>query len=154
MSNSLKLYVTYQQVSLFDPMLPQPFNSWEDKHVAQGFSWRNGSVAFGTLNPDGEIVIEIAASREIRLSNAVKRAIIVPFEVPENGTLELATITESHQLAPPRNTKGILFEAGVDGRDDMYKITFLVDETPLPRILVADAELSPPTEYLMETVPG
>lgn len=154
MSFSIRLYVTYQQISLFDPTLPQPFNSWEDKHVAQGFSWRNGSVAFGTLNPDGEIMVEIATSSEIRLSDTVIRAIVVPFEIPESGTLELATITESHQLAVPQNTKGILFEAGVDGKDDMYKITFLVDETPLPRILVADAELSPPTEYLMETVPG
>jgi len=102
MTTSPKLYVTYQQVSLFDPTLPQPFNSWEDKHVAQGFSWRNGSVSFGTLNPDGEIVIEIATSNEPKLSNGVIRAIVIPFEIPESGILELATITESCQLAPPR----------------------------------------------------
>lgn len=151
---TVKLYVTYQQVLLFDPALQNPFNSWTDEHVNQGFSWRNGSVAFGTLEPDGNIEIEIESRINPSPSSDVIRAIIVPFNLPDGGKVELATITESQLLDIPQDVKGLLFEAGVGGQRNKYKITFIKGESPASQILVADAELVPPNEYLMEAEPG
>lgn len=154
MSTTVKLYVTYQQVSVFDPALPNPFNSWNDIHVAQGFSWRKGSVAFGTLEPDGHIEIEIYSHINPLPSSDVIRAIVVPFSTPDGGKVEIATITESQLLAIPQDVKGLLFEAGLGGQRNKYKITFITGESPAPEILIGDDELTLPDEYLMEAEPG
>ena len=154
MSTNIQLYVTYQQVSVFDGTLSNPFNAWSDLHVAQGFSWRKGRVAFGTLEPDGHIEIEIRSDEKPAPSRNVVRAIVVPFEAPPDGKIEIATITESQVLSISNDVKGILFEAGIEGCRDRYRITFIKGATPTPKILIVDAELSPPSEYRMETEPG
>jgi hypothetical protein len=156
MSTLFQLYVTYQQVSVFDPNLAEPFNFWKDEHVAQGFSWRKQSVGFGTLDPDGTISIDVRSDTKPTLDEGVIRAIVVPFERPETGNVEIATITESHVLGVPAETTGILYQAGIAGDRSGYGITFLKGPTPPPQILVADSELSPPEEgrFLMDTVAG
>lgn len=151
---TIKLYVTYQQVSVFDSALPNPFNSWNDSHVAQGFSWRKGSVAFGTLEPDGWIEVEITSDGNPVPSQGVIRAILVPFSPPADSKVEIATITESQVLAISKDVKGILFEAGIDKDRAKCRITFIKGGLHVPKILVADTELSPPDEYLMEAEPG
>lgn len=154
MPTIIQLYVTYQQISVFDPNLPEPFNFWSDKHVAQGFSWRRGSVAFGTLDPDGTISVEVRFDTNPMLDEGVIRAILVPFERPETGNIEVATITDSHMLNIPTESKGILYQAGIYGDRSRYGITFVDGLEPSPRILVADSDLSPPSEdiFIMETV--
>ena len=156
MSTIIQLYVTYQQVSVFDPSLAEPFNSWKDEHVAQGFSWRRESVGFGTLDPDGRIDIEIRSATEALIDEGVIRAIVVPFERPESGNVEIATITESRVLAVPPETTGLLYQAGIAGDRSRYSMTFLKGAKPSPHILVSDSELSPPADgrFLMETVAG
>lgn len=145
------MYVSYQQVSIFDPALVNPFNNWLEEHVTQGFSWRPSSVAFGTLDPDGEIDLEINSDTKVKPCKEIIRAIAVPFTPPLNLLLELATITERHRLQAPDNTTGILFEAGLDGARNRYRITFLRGDAPEPAILVADQDLTVPKEFLMET---
>ncbi|MGH8223511.1 MAG: competence protein ComJ [Woeseiaceae bacterium] len=155
MYGPLKLYVTYQQVSLFDSSLERPFNSWEDKHVNQGFSWRSSSVSFATLEPDGTIEIEVTANEAAVPTAGVIRAIVVPFRPPETEPLELATITESHRLRAPAGTVGVFFEAGIGGDRSRYRVTFLTGSDALePQILVADDALAPPTAFLMDAQAG
>jgi hypothetical protein len=156
MPTSIQLYVTYQQVSVFDPSLTEPFNSWKDKHVTQGFTWRKGSVGFGTLDPDGRIEIDLRIAGEPLLDEGVVRAIMVPFERPKNGKVEIGTITESHSLAAPEGMTGLLFQAGIAGDRSRYSITLLKGPTPAPQILVADSEISQPADghFLMETTAG
>ena len=156
MSTTIELYVTYQQVSVFDPSLAEPFNFWKDEHVAQGFSWRKESVGFGTLDPDGKIEIDVRSDTKPVLDEGVMRAIVVPFERPESGNVEIATITESQTLAVPVGTTGILYQAGISGDRSRHSITFLKGAAPSPKILVADPEISPPTDgcFLMDTVAG
>lgn len=156
MSTTFQLYVTYQQVSVFDPSLAEPFNFWKDEHVAQGFSWRKESVGFGTLDPDGKIEIHVRSDTKPLLDEGVIRAIVVPFERPESGNVEIATITESRTLAVPAETTGLVYQAGMAGDRSQYSITFLKGTTPSPQILVADPEISPPTDgrFLMDTIAG
>lgn len=156
MSTTIQLYVTYQQVSVFDPSLAEPFNFWKDEHVAQGFSWRKESVGFGTLDPDGRIDIEVRSDTKPVLDEGVVRAIVVPFERPESGNVEVATITESRVLGVPPETTGLLYQAGIAGDRSRYSITFLKGPKPSPQILASDSEISPPAEgdFLMETVAG
>lgn len=156
MSTTIQLYVTYQQVSVFDPSLAEPFNYWKDEHVAQGFSWRKESVGFGTLDPDGMIYIDVRSDTKPVLDEGVMRAIVVPFERPESGNVEIATIAESRVMAVPAEATGLLYQAGVAGDRSRYSITFLKGPTPAPQILVADSEILQPTDgrFLMETVAG
>lgn len=156
MSTIIQLYVTYQQVSVFDPALAEPFNFWKDEHVAQGFSWRKESVGFGTLDPDGKIEIAVRSDTKPVLDEGVIRAIVVPFECPGSGNVEIATITESRVLSVPAEVTGLLYQAGIAGDRSRYSITFLKGVTPSPQILIADPEISPPTDgrFLMETVAG
>jgi hypothetical protein len=156
MPTTIQLYVTYQQVSVFDPSLAEPFNYWKDEHVAQGFSWRKESVGFGTLDPDGEIEMDVRSDTKPVLDEGVIRAIVVPFECPESGNVEIATITESQTLAVPAETTGLLYQAGIAGDRSRYSITFLKGATPSPQILVADPEVSLPPDgrFLMDTVAG
>lgn len=155
MSGPFSMYVSYQQLCVFEPSLAEPFNAWKDEHVAQGFSWRPGSVCFGTLDPDGQVEIAFGSSSGVPApAPATVRAIVVPIAVPDDGRLEIATITESKIVQAPPHTNGLLFEAGLGGRRDQYRITFLKGPSPQPEIVVADAELTPPAMYLMEAEPG
>ena len=155
MPTTFELYVTYQQVTIFDPAMAEPFNFWDDKHVAQGFSWRPQSAAFGTLDPDGKIEAEVCSDNKPVVCDGVVRAIVLPFERPKGGKVEVASISESRILEIPDGVSGILFEAGIGGDRSRYKITFLKGAPPLPQILVADAELDPPKDgFLMHTEPG
>lgn len=156
MSTTIQLYVTYQQVSVLDPSLTVPFNFWKDEHVEQGFSWRKESVGFGTLDPDGRIDIEVRSDTKPVLDQGVIRAILVPFERPESGNVEIATITESRALPVPAETTGLLYRAGIAGNRSRYSITFLKGRTQSPQVLVADPEISPPADgsFLMDTVAG
>lgn len=96
MPATIQLYVTYQQVSVFDPNLSNPFNFWKDEHVAQGFSWRKGSVGFGTLDPEGAILIDLRSETRPVPDEGAIRAIVVPYERPKLGNVEIATIHLSH----------------------------------------------------------
>ena len=58
MSMSFPLYASYAQVAIFLSSLEQPFNNWTDRHVAQGFAWREGSVSFAVTD-GGDCFVEI-----------------------------------------------------------------------------------------------
>ncbi|MBN9391540.1 MAG: hypothetical protein J0I20_26140 [Chloroflexi bacterium] len=51
-------YISYSQLIIFDNELEAPFNDWRPEHVAQGFSWREGSVSFRTLEDNGSMRVE------------------------------------------------------------------------------------------------
>jgi Competence protein J (ComJ) len=55
----VRLIISHSQIAVFDPSLERPFNSWTDAHVAQGFSWRPGSVSFSTLCEWGRYDVEV-----------------------------------------------------------------------------------------------
>jgi hypothetical protein len=99
---SFDLDVSYSQLSVFWSSLQQPFNDWTQKHVDQGFAWRPGSVSFRTLVEAGwhSVQVDIDDHAGPVSQNAV-RVIEVPFEVPVDGNIEIASISNSIPLSLP-----------------------------------------------------
>ncbi|NUP96518.1 MAG: hypothetical protein HUU28_10190 [Planctomycetaceae bacterium] len=151
------LEVSYGQLALFDSRLAQPFNDWTDAHVRQGFSWRNGSVSFATLEASG--LIEITVGRPARSSAelaAPERSIRVPFTVPVHGELELATLSGSIRLQLAGGEYAATFSHGrcPDGRMWAHFELEPVGTAIKAAILVADARLRPPAALSMNATPA
>ena len=109
-TSSIALSVSYNQVAVFASNLETPFNDWQDQHVAQGFSWRENSVSFRTLNEFGSCSIEIGLSECHPRSDDVIRAIRVPFSVPADGKIEIGSIGDSVPLSIAPGAYALLFQ--------------------------------------------
>ena len=98
----IRLEVSYSQLAIFASALADPFNDWTDQHVAQGFAWRSGSASFRTLVEAGLHEIDVDVVDHVGLVDpSTIRAIEVPFEVPMDGSIEVASIAESSPLNLP-----------------------------------------------------
>jgi hypothetical protein len=150
------LDVSYNQVSVFDAKLDSPFNDWADEHVAQGFAWRPGSVSFGTLENAGTLAVDVFRSKEFEESSTASRIIVVPFSVPDHGLIEVASIASGVSLELPPGEYELTFEHGIDTDGQMWATFYfrLVDTPATPRVLRADAELSPPPALVMSAPPA
>lgn len=155
--NQSNFEISYGQVSVFDANLRNPFNDWTDAHVAQGFAWRPGSVSFGTLDSSGTMTVEISTKPHFdEKTSSSARAISVPFTVPEDGRVEVASITSSSVIQLPAGEYELTFEHGRDDRAKMWA-NFHFNKVPTPilaKVLRADAELSPPEELIMIAEPA
>ena len=146
------LEISYSQLAVFLYGLENPFNDWTDTHVAQGFSWRKESVCFGTLSGDGQCEVNVAIENEVTYSSEAVRVIVVPFKVSKEG-IEIASITESVVLDIPDGIYELVFSASPKASEegnDIYEITFVKNDNPKERILLADDELKPPQKLLMK----
>jgi hypothetical protein len=154
--NTFVLQVTYGQVGVFDPHLENPWNDWRNEHMAQGFSWRPGSVSFGTFEEGGpaEITVRRVASRDLRADTV--RAIAVPFHVADGGSVEIAAVPDGPVIELPPGHYRLIFEHGLTGTGRMWcDFTFIPVSAPVkPQILRADPELSPPTNLVMTADPA
>lgn len=156
-SVKFEIFITYSQIAIFDPELEIPFNDWTQQHSEQGFSWRPGSVSFGTLVDGGEMDVEIYIGTEKELYSATKRAIVVPFLVLDSGVIEVASISDSKIIEIPSGNYALLFETGFDEENDnkpWCKFSFTKKEKVEPKILRADDELKPIYPLLMEAIPA
>lgn len=150
------LEVSYAQLAVFASDLANPFNDWTDDHVAQGFSWRPGSVSFATLDPAGKIAVRVTRTSTVDLGAArAERVIAVPFTVRQ-GALEIATITGALPARLPPGEYELTFAHGRCPGGGMWAtLNFrAVDESIKPRIVLADAALSPPPELIMTAQPA
>jgi len=101
-STTVNVEVAYGQIAIFTRALQQPFNDWTDRHVAQGFAWRPGSVSFRTIVEAGRHSVEINVTEHVGpISVGAVRAIEVPFEVPADGAIEVGSISDSVPLSLP-----------------------------------------------------
>lgn len=57
MQLEFELSYTHAHIAVFEAGLSNPFNDSTPEHDAQGFSWRPGSVSFGTLDDCGQIFV-------------------------------------------------------------------------------------------------
>ncbi|MGA9520717.1 MAG: competence protein ComJ [Myxococcaceae bacterium] len=140
----MSISVSYTQLAVFDPSLENPFNEWRKEHVAQGFSWRDGSVSFATLD-DGPVDVEVQLSpRSAELLEVTVRAIRVPFRVPEAGRIEIASIADGREVAMPAGDYALTYEHGRTDDGRMWSRLTFVPERPVPfAVLRADSELTP-----------
>jgi hypothetical protein len=142
---SLTLMVLYSQIAVFDRALARPFSMWTQRHVDQGFAWRNGSASFGTIESGGPHLIEVmTVSEDAGLSPEAARVIEVPFEVPATGSVEIASITEGFAVEVPPRLYALRFECfrPRDALQPLIKFSFIEKKEPTFRVLRADEELN------------
>lgn len=151
----LSIDVSYAQLAVFDPALQDPFNDWRPEHVAQGFAWRAGSVSFATLEDGGRIDVQVRlASKSPTLLPETRRAIQVPFRVPDSGAVEVASIAGGKQVEVPAGEYLMVFEHGIADDRMWARITFVRDRSPRFAVLVADDALDPPDPLVTDAAPA
>lgn len=142
--------ILYSQIAVFNYGLDNPYNDWNDIHVQQGFCWREGSVSFGTISNDVECRITVKLAEKIELDKDISRAIVVPYEVKDQG-IEIGSIMETVAFDIPRGRYELLFTAKrIDIELEQYTVMFVKANKPRARILVADEDLSVSEELLMD----
>ncbi|MBC8164065.1 MAG: competence protein [Roseiflexaceae bacterium] len=151
MIEAVELNITYLQFGVFDPYLIRPFNNWEPRHVAQGFVWRPGSVSYLTLDDGAVLSVTIKSSPVVQVGRDCIRAIVVPFQVPSSGLIELASITESVQVQLASGNYALLCELGcADDKHHWCRLTFTPQLVYEATVLLADNSLLPTYPLLME----
>ena len=153
-THSFTLNVSHSQVAVFDRSLERPFNLWTEKHVAQGFAWRPGSVAFGTLEEGLHHVSVMIMPAAVDISSGAVRVIQVPFKVPLHGEIEIASIADSVPLQPPSRLYALRFECFVGNAAPEIKLTFMMVDSPTFEILRSDAGLLAAGELLLDASPA
>ncbi|WP_437955259.1 competence protein ComJ [Sorangium sp. So ce119] len=152
--SAIILEVAYSQISAFQSNLKNPFNDWTDRHTAQGFSWRPGSVSFRTLDAEGSATVTVEKGTTLDVSPSTIRAIHVPFHVPTGVGVEVGTIIETVEFELPAGDYTLLFEHGRRDSSGMWCKFRFVPGTTYPRVLRADEALSPEEELLMDAQPA
>ncbi|RYX80239.1 hypothetical protein EON83_29520 [bacterium] len=104
---------TFSTLTVYNSDMAWPANRWTNRHVEQGFSWREGCVAFGTLGSMG-IQIEVWLTDRIELLPQTQRAIRVPFTVNQSGAVGVGGSCEDNLVSIPTGTYDLLFENGMD----------------------------------------
>ncbi len=143
-STAVTLEVSYSQLAVFRRGLDNPFNDWKDAHVAQGFSWRPGSVSFRTLEWGGPHRVQVLVRETAgSVSRDAVRAIDVPFVVPDDGAVEVASISDSAVVTVPPGPYLLRCELLPRGSGHAeVRLVFASNDEPGFRISLADEEVS------------
>jgi hypothetical protein len=118
--------ITHSQISVFDGSEPD-FNLWNDDHVAQGFSWREGHVSFGVPDHDGQCLVETRLVETFpSLDDEVLRAIRVPLLATHS--VFIATTVDEYDLDIPNGSYELEFHlrsGNMEGEDPYaFRIDF------------------------------
>jgi hypothetical protein len=150
------LDVSYSQIAVFGTRVEAPFSDWTDRHVEQGFAWRQESASFRTVEEAGphEVVVVVGDHLGPVSADAV-RVIDVPFDVPEDGALEIASIADSVRIAVPGGRYLLRCEF-LPLQEDVapVRLSFASGHAPVFRVVVADAELAPDGDLLTSADPA
>jgi hypothetical protein len=156
-TNELVISVSYSQLAVFDHSLERPFNGWTDTHVAQGFSWRPGSVAFRTIEQGGQhlVTVGLEAQESDPAPDAI-RIIDAPFEVPPSGAIEIGSISDSVLLELPSDIYQLRFECyeRANGATPRVHLLFYRNSNPRFEVVRADSELNPGADLLLIASPA
>jgi hypothetical protein len=150
--SELIISVSYSQIAVFDPSLERPFNEWTEKHVAQGFSCRPGSVAFRTIEESGEHLVTVGLTPgEGDAAPGAIRIIDVPFEVPPGGIIEIGSISDGARLKVPPGIYQLRFECyeRANSPSSRIRVLFAMNDSPHFEIVRADSKLSPGADLLL-----
>jgi hypothetical protein len=156
-ATSFSLYVLYSQLCIFWSSLPQPFNNWLQAHVDQGFAWRPGSVSFRTLDEEGAHNVELVVAKQAtEVSKDAIRVIEVPFDVPTDGEIEIASISESVPIslaAGGYTLRCEFFEKLADGVLPV-RLVFTLSSSRDFKVIRADEMLIVPSSLVMDATPA
>lgn len=149
------LELAWSQISIFDANLVDPFNDWNEIHLAQGFTWRAGSVSFKLPVRNGNIQVQVELVDHLAVDPSARWAIVVPF-ITWAGVIEISSITQSELIEVDSGHYGLLYQSGVrDGRPWVSLSLMPAGRVPVePTILRSDEELTPSLPLLMEAQPA
>lgn len=154
LARTFTLSISYSQVAVFDRALERPFNFWTDRHAAQGFAWRPGSVSFRTLEEGLHHVSLMVTTADVDISSGAVRAIQVPFKVPLHGEVEIASIANSVPLQLPARLYALRFECLAGNAVPEIKLTLMMVDCPTFKIIRSDMQLCPAGELLVTASPA
>jgi len=143
--------VSYGQLAVFSRALDHPFNDWTDKHLAQGFAWRPGSVSFRTLVEAGPHSIEVTVVDHVNdVDPGTVRAIDVPFQVLADGAIEVAGISDAAvvSLAPGSYLLRCEFLRSAPAAPQRVRLVFSRKDLPRFALVRADASITASGELL------
>jgi hypothetical protein len=154
MTTTFSIDVSYRQICVFNSCLSEPFNDWAPQHIAQGFAWRPGSVSFQTILASGPHNVTVSVQARTDSSGVAARRIIVPFEVDEDGKVEVASISSSHslQIAPGRYS--LLFQLGEGPRSTECDLVLSPSDKTVVSVSGSDSELTSRSDFLMIAQPA
>ena len=156
-SSELTISVSYSQLAVFDHALERPFNRWSDRHVAQGFSWRPGSVAFRTIEEGGQHLVTVRLdAHEGEPAPSAIRVIDVPFEVPLNGAIEIGSISDSVSLELPSGVYQLRFECydRANSTSPRVRLLFNRNNNPGFKVVRADSGLNSVADLVLTALPA
>ena len=141
MLSEFSLFILYSQVLVHLTNHPSPGLIWSDEHVAQGFAWSKGLVAFGIPDHDGECLVRVIQAEDMALAGDSLWAVQVPFEVTEQ--LQIGTVALIQPVEVPVGKYALLFEArpGDDAFTFIFNLRFVPSEAPEFIILKQGGEL-------------
>ena len=150
-----QLFLEYSFVAVSLPRIVHETNNWNSTHGAQGFSWRPGSVSFGTFDADDDALISIELQDSYISSAAATRIIKVPFQVENDGIILIDPLTQEWHVPIPAGNYALFFAIEPFEASWKYSLIFVAEEVlPEAEIILADELLSPPDELLMHTEPA
>ncbi|MGU3473598.1 competence protein ComJ [Paenibacillus sp. D51F] len=156
-AQSKEIVVSYSQVCVYPAGTKEPFPEWTDEEVGQGFAWKNRSISSFEAMDDSRCNVAVAVEEgEPEAAAGSVRSILVPFEVPADGKLSIASILSSTVEADvPPGSCGLVFNAvpGADGDAEEQPWTYIFALYPgyegKAALLVQDEALEPPSPLLL-----
>ena len=150
--------IFYHQLIVFDESAAPVPNDWREQHVAQGFSWRPGTVSFATLGDFGDLRVEVRVADDLDVLPEAVRAIVVPFAVLPPGRVGLSDTVDNANTRVPPGDYALLCEMGYlseeEGEEaEWCQLTFAPRRDVQPEILRAGELLSPQYPLIMEADP-
>ena len=149
----LEITVSYAQLCVFDPAIEAPYNDWTDAHVAQGFSWRPGSVSFATDGDGSPIVVHVTSAEGPPVLFDANSAIRVPFVVSPSGAIEVGSVMSGIQAAIPPGRYALYFLTP-SAPSSLFRLIFVPAEEVEPAVLKEGRNAKMQLGYLMTAAPA
>ncbi|MBS0490216.1 MULTISPECIES: competence protein ComJ [unclassified Phenylobacterium] len=149
----LKIPISYGQLCVFDPSFDAPYNAWADDHVAQGFSWRPGSVSFAVDDDCALAVVKVAVADGPPQLDAAESAIRTPFVAAATGTVEIGSILSGFEVALPPGPYALYFLTP-RGETQPFQLIFVPADEVTPAVLKEGRNAKIQSHYLMEASPA
>lgn len=144
----VQIVISYGQLGVFDPALVGPYNDWNEEHVAQGFSWRPGSVSFATADIVTPVIVDVTRLEAPPVTDEAASAIRVPFDVSTRGLVEIGSIASSVEVSFPAGSYALYFLEPQRG-EDPFRLIFVPMDDVDPAVLKEGAKARQQDRYLM-----
>lgn len=155
--------VVQNMVYVFNVGVTPPFNDWSDTALAQGFSWREGSVGFLTFTDydPADLSLGVHLGGDASPAEAT-RVLRVPFQVDAGGKVVISGIYEKGDriVAVDPGHYDLIFALtpGTRVTDDANArlsatLSFVAGEQPAA-VVRADDELDPPEVFAFDAKPA